>query len=43
MFSFINEYSKLSIEENNEMLNYAINNSIQWCENGINSLDKYES
>ncbi len=38
-----NEYSKLSIEENNEMLNYAINNSIQWCENGINSLDKYES
>jgi len=25
------------------MLNYAINNSIQWCENGINSLDKYES
>ena len=38
-----NENSRISLEKNNAMLEDAINNRIQWCENGINSLEKNES
>jgi glycosyltransferase involved in cell wall biosynthesis len=38
-----NENSRMSTEKNNEMLIETINNSSQWCENGINSIEKNES
>ena len=38
-----NENSRLSLERNEVMLEDAINNGIQWCENGINSIEKNES
>ena len=38
-----NENSRTSLEKNDEMLKYAINNRIQWCVNGINSIQKNES
>ncbi len=38
-----NENSRLSLERNEAMLEDAINNCIQWCENGINSIEKNES
>ena len=38
-----NENSRLSLERNDAMLEDAINNCIQWCENGINSIEKNES
>ena len=34
------ENSRISLERNNIMLEDAINNCIQWCENGINSIKK---
>ena len=38
-----NENSRISLERNDAMLEDAINNRIQWCENGINSIEKNES
>ena len=38
-----NENSRILLEKNNAMLEDAINNRIQWCENGINSIEKNES
>ena len=38
-----NENSRILLEKNNAMLEDAINNHIQWCENGINSIEKNES
>ncbi len=35
-----NENSRIFLEKNNAMLEDAINNRIQWCENGINSIEK---
>jgi len=35
-----NENSRISLERNNLMLENAINNCIQWIENGINSIKK---
>ena len=35
-----NENSRVLLEKNNAMLEDAINNRIQWCENGINSIEK---
>ena len=35
-----NENSRILLEKNNTMLEDAINNRIQWCENGINSIEK---
>jgi glycosyltransferase involved in cell wall biosynthesis len=38
-----NENSRISLKRNDAMLEDAINNCIQWCENGINSIHKNES
>jgi glycosyltransferase involved in cell wall biosynthesis len=38
-----NENSRVSLESNDEMLSEAINNRVQFCENGINSIKKNES
>jgi glycosyltransferase involved in cell wall biosynthesis len=38
-----NENSRILLERNNAILEDAIKNRIQWCENGINSIEKYES
>ena len=38
-----NENSRILLEKNNAMLEDAIHNHIQWCENGINSIEKNES
>ena len=38
-----NENSRLSLKRNDAMLEDAINNCIQWCENGINLIEKNES
>jgi glycosyltransferase involved in cell wall biosynthesis len=38
-----NENSRILLEKNNAMLEDAINNRIQWCENGIISIEKNES
>ena len=38
-----NENSRISLERNDAILDDAINNRIQWCENGINSIEKNES
>ena len=37
-----NENSRISLERNDAILDDAINNRIQWCENGINSIEKNE-
>jgi glycosyltransferase involved in cell wall biosynthesis len=37
-----NENSRISLERNDVILDDAINNRIQWCENGINSIEKNE-
>jgi glycosyltransferase involved in cell wall biosynthesis len=37
------ENSRISLGRNDEMLRDAINNRIQWCENGINSIEKDEN
>ena len=37
-----NENSRTSLERNDAILDDAINNRIQWCENGINSIEKNE-
>jgi len=37
-----NENSRISLERNDVILDNAINNRIQWCENGINSIEKNE-
>ena len=37
-----NENSRISLEKNDAILDDAINNRIQWCENGINSIEKNE-
>ena len=38
-----NENSRMSLMSNDEILEDAINNRIQWCQNGINSIEKNES
>ena len=38
-----NENSRMSLLSNDAMLEDAINNNIQWCQNGINSIEKNES
>jgi glycosyltransferase involved in cell wall biosynthesis len=38
-----NENSKISLKRNDAILDYAINNCIKWCENGINSIKKNEN
>ena len=38
-----NENNKMSLDKNNLILQNAINNSIHWCENGINSIKSNES
>ena len=38
-----NESSKISLEKNDEILVNTINNQVQWCENGINLIEKNES
>ena len=38
-----NENAKVSLDRNNLILQNTINNHIQWCENGINSLKSHES
>ena len=38
-----NENSRMSLERNDVMLDEAINNKIQWCSDGINSMEKNES
>jgi glycosyltransferase involved in cell wall biosynthesis len=38
-----NSNTRASLERNNAMLEDAINHSIKWCENGINSIKKNES
>ena len=38
-----NENSRVSLKSNDEMLADAINNRVQFCENGINSIKKNES
>ena len=35
-----NENSRISLKENDEILNNVINKNIRWCENGINSIKK---
>jgi len=37
-----NENSRKSLEKNHEILDQAFINRIQWCENGINSIEKNE-
>ena len=38
-----NENSRMSLMSNDEILEDAINNRIQWCQNGINSIEKNEN
>lgn len=38
-----NENSRISLEKNNAILDYAIKNKLQWCENGIKSIKNNES
>jgi len=38
-----NENSRISLKKNDEILNNVINNHIEWCENGMNSMNKNES
>jgi len=38
-----NESSQKSLRKNDEMLKDVINNQIKWCDDGINSINKYES
>ena len=38
-----NENSRISLEKNDEILVNTINNQVQWCENGINLIEKNES
>jgi len=38
-----NENPRILLEKNNAMLEDAINNRVQWCENGIISIEKNES
>ena len=35
-----NENSRLTLETNNSLLEIAIKNSTEWCENGVYSLQK---
>jgi glycosyltransferase involved in cell wall biosynthesis len=37
-----NENPRISLEKNDAILKDTINNRIQWCENGINSMEKNE-
>jgi len=38
-----NENSRLSLKRNDAILDNAIKNGIQWCENGINSIEENEN
>ena len=38
-----NENSRVTLEKNDMILDCAIKNRIKWCENGINSMEQYES
>ena len=38
-----NESSRKSLKMNDDILNGVINNGIQWCENGLKSIEKNES
>ena len=38
-----NENTNVSLDRNNLILQNTINNHIQWCENGINSIESNES
>jgi hypothetical protein len=38
-----NENSRLSLKKNDVILDNTIKKGIQWCENGINSIEKNEN
>jgi glycosyltransferase involved in cell wall biosynthesis len=38
-----NDNSRISLKNNDKLLDNAINNHLEWCENGINSIEKNES
>ena len=38
-----NENTKVTLDKNNLILQNTINNDIQWCKNGINSIETNES
>lgn len=38
-----NENARISLKRNDELLQYAIDNRIQWCENGMNSIESNEN